>query len=344
MRDDGLVEALHATGPAGPDADQLQLFGQFIGSWDIVWSGLDAAGRTHTARGELYFGWVLGGRAVQDVWIVPGRGEPGAGVPPLAFHGSTIRFYDAAIGAWRSTWMDPVNGRVRRFVGRPAGGEILLISDEDDPQLRWCFTDVRPDSFTWRGEVSRDGGATWAQDEEMRITRRGTTADGLVGALRAPGPAGLYAEELRLFDGFAGSWETAWSGRDADGRARSARGEAHFGWVLGGRAMQDLWILPRRGEPGEDGAPAFHGTWIRFYDPSIGAWRGTWMDPVNGEVLRFVVRPAGDEILMLADAEEPRLRWRFTEIEADSFSFRAESSADGGATWVVDEEMRVTRA
>ena len=290
MRDDGLVEALHATGPAGPDADQLQLFGQFIGSWDIAWSGLDAAGRTHTARGELYFGWVLGGRAVQDVWIVPGRGEPGAGVPPLAFHGSTIRFYDAAIGAWRSTWMDPVNGRVRRFVGRPAGGEILLISDEDDPQLRWRFTDIRPDSFTWRGEVSRDGGATWAQDEEMRITRRGTTADGLVGALHAPGPAGLYAEELRLFDGFAGSWETAWSGRDADGRARSARGEAHFGWVLGGRAMQDLWILPRRGEPGEDGAPAFHGTWIRFYDPSIGAWRGTWMDPVNGEVLRFVVR------------------------------------------------------
>ena len=218
--------------------------------------------------------------------------------------------------------------------GAPPGGEILLISDEDDPQLRWRFTDIRPDSFTWRGEVSRDGGATWAQDEEMRITRRAATADALVEALHAPGPAGPYAEELRLFDRFAGSWDTAWSGRDADGRARSARGEAHFGWVLGGRAMQDLWILPRRGERGEAGAPAFHGTWIRFFDPSIGAWRGTWMDPVNGDVLRFVVRPAGDEILMLADAEEPRLRWRFTEIEADSFSFRAESSADGGATWV----------
>ena len=176
MRDDGLVEALHVSGPAGRDADQLQLFGQFIGSWDIAWSGLDAAGRTHTARGELHFGWVLGGRAVQDVWIVPGRGEPGAGRPPLAFHGSTIRFYDASIGAWRSTWIDPVNGRVRRFVGRPAGAEIVLISDEDDPQLRWRFTDIRPDSFTWRGEISRDGGATWAQDEEMRITRRAATA------------------------------------------------------------------------------------------------------------------------------------------------------------------------
>ena len=54
----------------------------------------------------------------------------------------------------------------------PSDGEILLLSDEDDPQLRWRFTDIRPDSFTWRGEISRDGGATWAQDEEMRITRR----------------------------------------------------------------------------------------------------------------------------------------------------------------------------
>ncbi|HET6172540.1 MAG TPA: hypothetical protein VFD90_08045 [Gaiellales bacterium] len=172
MSADGLVEALHVAGPVGPHSEQLQLFGQFIGSWDTAWTGLDAAGRTQAARGELHFGWVLGGRAVQDIWIVPGRGEPGAGVPPLAFHGSTIRFYDASIEAWRSTWIDPVNGRVRRFIGRPVDGEIVLLSDEDDPQLRWRFTDIAPDAFTWRGEISRDGGATWAVDEEMRITRR----------------------------------------------------------------------------------------------------------------------------------------------------------------------------
>jgi hypothetical protein len=171
MSADGLVEALHVTGPAGPNAEQLHLFGQFIGSWDIAWSGVDAAGNTATARGELHFGWVLGGRAVQDVWIVPRRGEPGEGQPPLAFHGSTIRFFDAALGAWRSTWMDPVNDRVRRFIGRLVDGEIVLLSDEDDPQLRWRFTDIARDSFTWRGEISHDGGATWTVDEEMTITR-----------------------------------------------------------------------------------------------------------------------------------------------------------------------------
>ena len=69
----------------------LGTFGQFIGSWDLDWY-IEGA----RAKGELHFGWVLGGRAIQDVWVVPGR-----------FHGSTLRFYDRALGAWRSTWIEP---------------------------------------------------------------------------------------------------------------------------------------------------------------------------------------------------------------------------------------------
>jgi hypothetical protein len=148
------------------------LFGRFVGSWDVAWTGADEEGDLATARGELHFGWVLGGRAVQDVWIVPGPGEPGQGRPPLAFHGSTIRFFDRALGAWRSTWIEPVNGHVRRFVGRPVDGEIILLSDEDDPQLRWRFTEIADDSFRWRSEISHDGGATWTFNEDMRLTRR----------------------------------------------------------------------------------------------------------------------------------------------------------------------------
>jgi hypothetical protein len=173
---DALAAALHAAGPAGEHAEHLMTFGQFVGAWDLAWTGRDADGEPATMTGELSFGWVLGGRAVQDVWIVPGRGQPGEGRPPLAFHGSTIRFYDPAIGAWRSTWIEPVNGRVRRFIGRPAGGDIVLLSDEEDPQLRWRFTDITQESFTWKAETSHDHGATWEFDEEMLATRRPAAA------------------------------------------------------------------------------------------------------------------------------------------------------------------------
>jgi len=163
----GLIEALHVSGPAPQHRDKLMLFGRFVGSWAIHWSG--ASGQQ--ATGELHVGWVLGGRAVQDTWIVPGRGQPGEGEPPLAFHGTTVRFYDPVIGGWRSTWIEPVNQRVRRFIGRPQADDIVLLSDEDEPQLRWRFTDIRPDSFTWIGQSSTDGGATWNLDEEMHATR-----------------------------------------------------------------------------------------------------------------------------------------------------------------------------
>ena len=33
-------------------------------------------------------------------------------------------------------------------------GDIVLLSDEEDPQLRWRFTDITADSFTWRAELS----------------------------------------------------------------------------------------------------------------------------------------------------------------------------------------------
>ncbi len=167
----GLVEALHAPGPAPAQADRLGLFGQFVGSWDLHWSGHDTSGQPAQMTGELHAGWVLGGRAVQDVWIVPGRGQPGEGHAP-GFHGTTIRFYDPAIDAWRSTWIDPPNARVRRFIARPADEGIELLSNDDDPHLRWRFTDITGQSFRWIGEVSTDHGTTWQRHQEMRASRR----------------------------------------------------------------------------------------------------------------------------------------------------------------------------
>ena len=169
---DRLGPALLAAGPGEDHGDGSGFFGRFIGEWDIAWQGVADDGRPATGRGLLTFGWVLGGRAVQDVWVVELDPDPDGTPRPGGFHGTTVRFYDPAMGAFRSTWIEPYHSRVRRFIGRLDGGGIVLLSDEDEPQLRWRFTDVEPDSFLWIGELSRDGGATWQHDETMRLTRR----------------------------------------------------------------------------------------------------------------------------------------------------------------------------
>ncbi len=178
-----LGAALHAPGPDPGYADKLMLFGQFVGSWHGEWSGYDTNASPAHLTGEVHFGWVLGGRAVQDTWIVPARRRTtdstdkmhGTGrAVTTSFHGTTIRFYDPSIDAWRSTWIDPPNGRIRRFIARPVGAEIILLSDEEQPHLCWRFTDITPRSFHWRAEISHDAGATWAYHQDMTLTRTAT--------------------------------------------------------------------------------------------------------------------------------------------------------------------------
>jgi hypothetical protein len=114
----------------------------------------------------------LGGRAVQDIWKVPPSGDPAPGLRP--FYGTTLRFYDPALGAWRSTWIDPLNGRVRRFIGRPDGDSIVLEGLDDDPPERWAFRDITASTFRWTGEISHDDRQTWRLDEQMLLRRRPT--------------------------------------------------------------------------------------------------------------------------------------------------------------------------
>ena len=143
-----MTDRLRAEGPFPQLSAELDLFGRFIGAWDLEWHGRDKTGNPTVVAGELHFGWILDGRAIQDIWRVPLN--PADGVRMRGFHGTTIRFYDPQIGAWRSTWIDPLNGRVRRFIGRTESGAIVLDGLDEDPKERWTFLDITPDSFLWR--------------------------------------------------------------------------------------------------------------------------------------------------------------------------------------------------
>src|SRR5918911_5769208 len=95
------LEGLVAGGPAAEHADKLMLFGQFVGDWEADFTVYDPGGAKQTAKAEWHFGWVLEGRAVQDVWIVPRREERGRTSPVPSDYGTALRLYDPAIDAWR---------------------------------------------------------------------------------------------------------------------------------------------------------------------------------------------------------------------------------------------------
>src|SRR4051812_37580573 len=110
-----LAGALCAGGPHPEHADALMLFGQFVGEWDFDWAGYGDREQTLTDAGEWIFGWVLEGRAVQDVWIIPPRDRRGEAGVPAGEYGTTLRFYDPRLDAWLVTWNGPSNRARRTF-------------------------------------------------------------------------------------------------------------------------------------------------------------------------------------------------------------------------------------
>jgi hypothetical protein len=166
---DWTIEGLGAEGPNPELREKLMLFGQFVGDWDIVKAWYRTPdGTIKWQDGEVHFGWILDGRAVQDVWMTH-RGDPPRAVPI----GTTVRFYDPKTDTWASTWISPSQGVVQRFIGRHVGKEIVLetTNAEGFPE-KWIFSDIQHDSFRWHSEETHDGGKTWVLTEEMFIRRK----------------------------------------------------------------------------------------------------------------------------------------------------------------------------
>ncbi len=88
------------------------------------------------------------------------------------FHGTTLRIYDPGIDAWHILWCDPLRQYYARQLGRPRGPDIVQEGTNDVGEtLRWSFTEMTPDRFRWRGERSRDNGATWELQADFRARR-----------------------------------------------------------------------------------------------------------------------------------------------------------------------------
>jgi hypothetical protein len=168
-----LLDALKAEGPAADHGSNMALYGWLVGSWALDVTGYLADGTARRRPGEWHFDWVLEGRAIQDVWIVPPRGQRHRDAAQSGnFYGTTLRVYDAKLDAWHVQWTDPVSQTYFSMIGRKQGDDIVQLGDgPGGSQIRWSFSAITPDSFHWRGELSLDAGKTWRTNIEFAARR-----------------------------------------------------------------------------------------------------------------------------------------------------------------------------
>jgi hypothetical protein len=153
--------------------ESADAYGWLVGSWelDVYDYNIDSAVRR--SKGEVHFGWVLEGRAVQDVWIMPPRSERTANLGKTGNRcGTTLRVWDPSIEAWRVTWINPVTGSRDELIGRRSGNDVVQVGTHSDGSpIRWIFTEITPESFHWLGESLNSDGKTWELEDEFRARR-----------------------------------------------------------------------------------------------------------------------------------------------------------------------------
>ena len=153
-------------------------------------------------------------------------------------------------------------------------------------------------------------------------------------ALGSEAPPADRARDMNLYSWLIGSWEMETIRYLDDGTTQGSTGEIHFGWVLEGRAIQDIWIRPKRPAPS-----TMYGTTLRIFDPGIGGWHIIWSDPLNQDYSRQIGRAEGKDIVQIGDDSRGlKARWRFTEITADSFHWIGEERSSNSDPWQITYE------
>jgi hypothetical protein len=170
---DPFVRVLAPTSRAPDIRPEEDLYGFLIGSWELDLVAYPDDGNVTYSTGEASFAWVLDGRAIQDVFINPARSDRTPDSPRFAnWFGTTFRYFDPAICAWRVFWFNPDDGVRAELIGRRSGNDIVQEGHfPDGTPIRWTFSEIKPDSCRWGGERLEPDGTTWRLQVEFRARR-----------------------------------------------------------------------------------------------------------------------------------------------------------------------------
>lgn len=165
------VQALLASGRHESIPAEMDIYKPLIGDWRIIGKEY-SDGVPKSVEMTVTFVRALDGRAIQDVWnwpidaSLPATGANRAG-------GTTLRVYDPVERVWQVTWIDPLARNRVQLEGRKVGENLVhLGATAVGVPRRWIFSGIRQESFTWRGEISNDGGQTWFLSAEYFAKRQ----------------------------------------------------------------------------------------------------------------------------------------------------------------------------
>ena len=170
-RSSDILAAVAAGGRSAEIPETVDAYGFLVGDWELdvlhYW-GQDVAARG--IKGEVHAGWVLEGRAMQDVWIMPRRADrTGPLDKQMNMYGTTLRAWDAALQVWRITWSNPAGNHFEQQIGRKMGNDVVQLGTRaDGTTSRWRFTEITGDSFHWLGEALQPDGQSWRLEGEFR--------------------------------------------------------------------------------------------------------------------------------------------------------------------------------
>jgi len=166
---------------------------------------------------------------------------------------------------------------------------------------------------------------------------------GFIDALVATSRHDSIPVEMDIYAPVLGDWEITGT-EHVTNPPRPVKMKVNFARALDGRAIQDVWSWAIDPNLPATGANLGSGTTLRVYDPEERLWRVTWIDPVKRNRVQLEAGKVGADIVQLGTNArgEPR-RWIFSDITADSFTWRGEGSEDGGQTWKLYAEYFAKR-
>ncbi len=145
------------------EAEQVQQFDFWLGTWDLEWKGPNGEAQ----KGTNEITRVLDGCVVRESFD---------GGKDLPLKGQSYSMFDTNAGVWKQTWVDN-QGSYLDFKGGMEDGKMTLSREFTNRQgkqmmQRMVFFNIKKDSLDWNWENSADGGKSWNLAWHITYTRR----------------------------------------------------------------------------------------------------------------------------------------------------------------------------